>query len=49
MFLLELLGFIDGLHNLFGRDGRKAWPGCLLIMAGTVLGIWTIWFLSTGG
>ena len=47
MFLLELFSFIDDLHNLFGREGRKAWPGCLCIMGGTILGIATLYHLST--
>ena len=48
MFLLDLIGFIDDAHGVFGRDGRKAWPGCFMIVAGTVLGIWVIYELSMG-
>ena len=47
LFPLDLISFLDDLHNIFGRQGREAWPGCLLVMGGTVTGIWTIWFLST--
>ena len=45
--MLDLFDFIDTLHQLFGRDGRKAWPGCLLVMGGTTTGIWLIWWLHT--
>ena len=47
--MLDLLDFVDFIHQLFGRDGRRAWPGCLLIVGGTVLGIWLIYHFSSPG